>query len=156
MADERPDLLDGAPPWFGEPSFGQRLGAAFVDGFVFLGLAYLLVRITLPLGAQRGLMTVATALYLILTTVLTGRTIGKRVFGIKVVDFATGELCGLRSAILRWLVPAGPALIGWISPAVASYTAWFSFVVFLPVLRGPQHRGLHDLVAGTIVTRVRH
>ena len=62
---------------------------------------------------------------------------------------------GLRAATLRWLVPAAPSFIGWLSPGVASYTTWLSFVVFLPILKGPQHRGVHDLVAGTIVTRVR-
>jgi uncharacterized RDD family membrane protein YckC len=44
--------------------------------------------------------------------------------------------------------------VTWISPTVGSYTAWFSFVVFLPVLKSPLHRGIHDVVAGTIVTRV--
>jgi uncharacterized RDD family membrane protein YckC len=151
--EQRVRAIEGAPAWFDEPTFGQRLGAAFVDGFLFLGIAYVLVRLTLPLGAQRALMSAVTAGYLILAVTLTGRTLGKKVFGLRVVDHATGELPGLRAAVLRWLVPAGPALVGWVSPAVASYTAWFSFVVFLPILKGPQHRGIHDLVAGTIVTR---
>ena len=151
---DRPQI-EGAPDWFVEPTFGQRLLAAFVDGFLFLGIATLLLRLPLGLATQRGLMTAGTALYLILATALTGRTLGKKVFGLRVVEHATGELCGLRAAVIRWAVPAVPALISWVSPTVASYTAWFSFVVFLPILKGPQHRGIHDLVAGTIVTRVR-
>ena len=149
------DELEGAPAWFSEPTFGQRLLAAFIDGFLFLGLASLLLRLPLALTTQRALMTAVTALYLVLTTALTGRTLGKKAFGLRVVDHTTGELPGLRAAVLRWAVPALPALISWLSPTVGSYTAWFSFVVFLPILKGPQHRGIHDLVAGTIVTRAR-
>jgi uncharacterized RDD family membrane protein YckC len=151
---DRPQI-EGAPGWFVEPTFGQRLLAAFVDGFLFLGMASILLRLPLGLVTQRGLMTAATALYLILATVLTGRTLGKKVFGLRVVDHVTGELSGLRAAVLRWAVPALPALVSWVNPSAASYTAWFSFVVFVPILKGPQHRGIHDLVAGTIVTRVR-
>jgi uncharacterized RDD family membrane protein YckC len=146
--------VDGAPAWFGEPTFGQRILAAFLDGFVFLGLALVLLRLPLSLGAQRALMTATTALYLILATALTGQTLGKRVLGIRVVEMATGRLPGLGASVVRWAVPAAPALVGWVSPTVASYVSWFTFAVFVPILKGPQHRGIHDLVAGTIVTRV--
>ena len=143
----------GAPAWFWEPTFGQRFLAAFVDGFLFLGLAYVVLRLPFGLAAQRVFMVVATALYLILATALTGQTLGKRVFRLRVVEFETGSLPGLRAAVIRWAVPAAPALVGWVSPTVASYVSWFSFAVFMPILKGPQHRGLHDLLAGTIVTR---
>jgi uncharacterized RDD family membrane protein YckC len=148
------DPLEGAPPWFGEPSFGQRLLAAFVDGFVLLGVGWLVLLLPVTLGPARALTTAVGAGYYILTTALTGRTVGKRLLGIRVVDLGTGGLCGLRASAVRWAVPALPALVTFVSPAVGSYTAWFAFVVFLPVLKGPQHRGIHDLVAGTIVTRV--
>ncbi len=151
---ERERSIEGAPAWFGEPSFGQRLAAAFVDGLLLGLLALAVVRLPLGLTAQRALLTAAGALYLILTTALTGRTLGKRLLGLRVVDITTGELCSLRAATLRWLVPAAPALVSYVSPVIASYTAWFSFVVFVPILRSPQHRGVHDLVAGTIVTRM--
>jgi uncharacterized RDD family membrane protein YckC len=143
---------DGAPIWFDEPSFGQRLGAAFVDGMLFVGVASLLVRLPLSVGAGRAITTVLLAAYFVGGVVLTGRTLGKRVFGLRIVDVTSGALPGPRAAALRWLVPAAPALIGWVSPEIASYTTWFSFVVYLPILKGPQHRGIHDLVAGTIVT----
>ena len=155
MQERRPEgEVEGAPPWFGEPSFGQRLLAAMFDGFLFLGLAFVVLLVPFSLGAQRGLVTAVSALYLILATALTGQTVGKKLFRIRVVDIATGQLCGLKAATLRWLVPAAPALVGWVSPTVASYVTWFSFAVFVPILKGPQHRGIHDLVAGTIVTRV--
>jgi uncharacterized RDD family membrane protein YckC len=155
VQEQERSRIEGAPAWFGEPSFGQRIGAAVLDGLLLLLVAFVLLRLplSLSLGAQRALMSALSALYLILATALTGQTVGKRLLGLRVVDHGTGELPGLRAAVVRWAVPAGPALVGWVSPEVASYTAWFSFVVFLPVLKAPQHRGIHDLVAGTIVTR---
>lgn len=150
----RAEELDGAPAWFGEPSFGQRLLAMVVDVLLLLVFAFLLVQVPIGLGVQRSIMTVAAAAYIVLSTVLTGRTVGKRVVGLRIVDVATGRLPDLRAAVLRWAVPALPLFVGWVSPTVASYVSWFSFAVFVPILKGPQHRGIHDLVAGTIVTRV--
>ena len=147
--------VEGAPAWFGEPTFGQRILAAMVDLLAFLVLSFLLLQVPLGLGAQRLLWTSVNALYLILATALTGQTLGKRLLGIRVVDVATGELPGLRASVIRWAVIAVPLLVGWVSPAVASYTGWFSFAAYVPILKAPQHRGVHDLVAGTIVTRVR-
>lgn len=155
--EDRPaaGAVAGPPAWWGEPSFGQRVLAAMVDLLLFFALSFLLLRLPLPLGAQRLLWTAGNALYLILATSLTGQTVGKRLLGIRVVDVQTGQVCGLRAATLRWAVIAVPLLVGWVSPAVASYTGWFSFAAYVPILKGPQHRGIHDLVAGTIVTRVR-
>lgn len=126
-----------------------------VDLLVFFGVSLVLLRVPLPLAGQRLLWTTVNALYLILAIALTGQTLGKRLLGIRVVDVATGSLPGLRTAAVRWAVIALPLLVGWVSPAVASYTGWFSFAAYVPILKAPQHRGVHDLVAGTIVTRVR-
>lgn len=150
---ERAATIGHAPPWFREPSFGLRVGAAFLDTLVFLAAAYLLSRLPVAVSTQRGIAVILTTAYLVGGVALTGRTLGKRALGLRVVDVATGELPSPKAALLRWVVPAAPALVGWVSPEIASYTTWFSFVVYLPVLKGPQHRGIHDLVAGTIVTR---
>ena len=145
----------GAPAWFGEPTFGQRVLAALVDVAVFVAVSFVLLRLPVPLTAQRTLWTVLNAAYVILATVLTGRTLGKRLLGLRIVDVATGTIPDARASVVRWAVIALPLLIGWISPTVASYTGWFSIVAYVPILKGPQHRGVHDVVAGTIVTRVR-
>lgn len=149
---ERRATIDPAPPWFREPSFGQRAGAAFLDVLLFLALAFLLSRLPIALSAQRWIAVAVTMAYLVGGVALTGRTVGKRLLGVRVVDVATGRLPSPKAALLRWVVPAAPALVGWVSPEIASYTTWFSFVVYLPILKRPQHRGIHDLVAGTIVT----
>lgn len=146
---------EGAPAWFGEPTFGQRIVAATVDLLAFLVVSFLLLQVPLGLGAQRLLWTSVNALYVILATALTGQTLGKRLLGIRVVDVVTGALPSLRTSVIRWAVIAVPLLVGWVSPVVASYTGWFSFAAYVPILKAPQHRGVHDLVAGTIVTRVR-
>lgn len=147
--------VDGAPAWFGEPAFGQRVLAAVVDVLVFLAVSFVLLQVPFGLASQRLLWTLLNALYVILATMLTGQTVGKRLLGIRVVDVATGELPSPKAAVVRWAVVAVPLLIGWVSPVVASYTGWFSFAAYVPILKGPQHRGVHDLVAGTIVTRAR-
>ena len=148
------EVVAQPPAWWGEPSFGQRLVAALVDGLGFLGLSILLVQVPLSPGSQRALLTATIALYLILATALRGQTLGKWLLGIKVVDVRTGELPGLGASVVRWAVPALPALVGWVDPVVATLVSWLSFLVFVPILRGPEHRGLHDRAAGTIVTRV--
>jgi uncharacterized RDD family membrane protein YckC len=149
--------VEGAPPGFVEPTFGQRLLAALADGLL-LGGAGVLLRAAF--GFPRTTLVVAAtiavaAAYSIACTTLTGRTVGKRLLGTRVVDATTGRPPSPGAATTRWLVLAGGSAIGGLVAALEPLAVVWSVVVLLPVLGGPLHRGLHDRVAGTVVTTSR-
>ncbi len=79
--------------------------------------------------------------YYVEIPVRTGTTIGKRIFGIRVLDRKTGLSFTRKQAILR----------------TVSYLASYGVVGagFLMVLFHPQKLGLHDLFAGTGSVRDR-
>ena len=83
-------------------SFGQRLGAALLDGLIFFVLSLVLQqfledRLTQLISALAGL-----AYYVALEGSLTGQTMGKKVLGIRVVDLAGGGPIGYGRATVRY------------------------------------------------------
>ena len=73
-----------------------------------------------------------------------GRTIGKAMLGIEVVDALTGERPDLGKAVTRAL----PQLLGIIPFAFA-----LSWIFYLPILWRESRQGFHDQLAGTLVVR---
>jgi uncharacterized RDD family membrane protein YckC len=149
--------VEGAPPGFVEPMFGQRLLAALVDGLLLGGVGLLL---RAAFGLPRNeLVVVATmamaAAYSIACTTLTGRTVGKRVLGTRVVDATTGRPPHVGAATTRWLVISGGAVVVGLAPAFEPLAGVWCLVALLPILGRPLHRGLHDRAAGTVVTAAR-
>jgi uncharacterized RDD family membrane protein YckC len=143
---------DGATPaWFVEPTFGQRLTAAVVDGFLVLLVAIALGRLPVTDAVLRGIVVSLTAIYVIGGITLTGRTLGKQLLGIRVASMADGELPALGSAAMRWLVVTAPALVPWVVPSLRAIAPFVTLAVYLPILQPPLHRGLHDRAAGTVV-----
>ena len=150
------------PSWYVEPTFAGRFLAVVADGLLFLVVGVLTQVLAGRLGGDldlgRRLSFSAAALYLIGGVALKGRTLGKALFGLRVADLATGELPGLRAAIVRWLVPVLPALLVRLLPdtgvlaAARLPLALAPLVIYWGVLVPPLHRGLHDRAAGTIVT----
>lgn len=139
------DDTKGAPPGFVEPTFGQRLLGAVVDGALVAAVGFV-VRTPLVVLAL-------AAIYSIACTTLTGRTLGKRLLGTRVVDRTTGEPPSPARATIRWLVPAAGSLVAALVAAdLDPLGAAWAFVVLLPILQPPLHRGLHDRAAGTVVT----
>jgi hypothetical protein len=141
----------GALPWYVEPTFGQRLTAAAVDGMLLIVGAIALTRVPVGDAGQRGLVWLVTALYFIGTIALTGRTLGKRALGLQVRSVRTGGLPGLGAATIRWAVVALPSIVSWFVPALGRLDPLILLVVYLPILQPPFHRGLHDHAAGTVV-----
>lgn len=141
----------GAPPGFLEPVFGQRLLARLVDGIV---MAVPVLLLTWAVGGRggRALAVTAVTTYELVGVGLGGRTIGKALFGTRVVDARTGAPPIPLQAVLRWLVLGGGAFVALLVPALEGIELLWFWVVVLPVMRGPLHRGLHDRVARTIVT----
>jgi hypothetical protein len=99
------------------------------------------------LGIQ-GVILVLALLYLVPSTVVSGRTFGKTLMRIRVID-ASGSKLGIRGAIMHYGLPvlASLALLPILGPLVVG-------LVVLGVLtwpRNPNRQGLHDRLAGTLV-----
>jgi uncharacterized RDD family membrane protein YckC len=94
---------------------------------------------TLTYNGSLGL-GVIVVLYYVLLEGLTGRTVGKLVTGIRVIDAQTGGVPGLLSGLLRTVL----RLIDGI----------FAYLVgFIVVLNSDRRRRLGDMAAKTLVVR---
>lgn len=92
-----------------------------------------------------------------------GQTLGKRLFGLRVVDARGGPPTGGATCIRLcvWALPVGGAATAWF--ATFPTTAGLLFMVLLfaalaipgKLIRDERHRGLHDIAAGTIVVTPR-
>ena len=145
------------PAWYREPTFAGRFLAAAADGVLMFVVGMLLVRLLRTGGTVRPFMLAVTAIYTIGTVALTGRTLGKRLFGLRVADVETGGVPAPGAAVIRWVVPAAPGLLlalapGGVPDAVAVPLSLAPLVIYWGVLLGPLHRGLHDRAASTVVT----
>jgi uncharacterized RDD family membrane protein YckC len=136
-----------APPGFVEPTFGQRLAGAILDGLVVLPLA-------LITGSVAGRVTAVAlvALYQIGLTARSGQTLGKMVMHTHVVDRQTGRTPSLTQAVIRWLTVLAGAVVAIAIPAFKPLAFVYDVVVLAPILSQPLHRGLHDRAASTVVT----
>ena len=155
MADTR--STETTPLWFVEPTFGARFVAAFIDGFLLILVGVAAGLLMRDGGPPELLPPAVAALYTIGAGAMTGRTVGKRVLGLRVVSLSTGAVPDLRAAVVRWLVPAAPGLLALLlpsstPPALSLALSLSAIAVYLGVLRGPLHLGLHDRFAGTVVT----
>lgn len=123
--------------------------AATLDGAILLAVDVAVVAFTLrmaqvPLAEWRvlpvlplaGFLMLLKLAYVGLFTALGGQTIGKMAVGIRVVSDGGGSLDPARAA--------QRTLAGLVSVATLG-------AGFLPALRGPDHRALHDRVARTRV-----
>jgi uncharacterized RDD family membrane protein YckC len=140
------------PPWYREPTFGQRLSASLADGLLLLAVGAVVSHVVRSTTPFRVVMLGITGLYVVGGVALTGRTIGKRLLSLRVVDLGTGELPDLRAAVVRWFVPVVPSLAAIALPGLGRITGVAALAIYWGVLRGPLHRGLHDHAAGTVVT----
>jgi uncharacterized RDD family membrane protein YckC len=132
---------------------GRRVLATIVDGVVFgvlfAVMASLFGTVTNTGGASwdasmPAVPTVAYALIVVLYYILlegyVGQTLGKMLFGIKVVREDTGELPGLRAATIR--------------TALRLVDGLFSYLVaFVTVLVSGENKRLGDMAAHTLVVR---
>jgi uncharacterized RDD family membrane protein YckC len=109
--DWRPDGPSGP-----RASFGRRLVAALADS-VLLGIVYLVLRALFGEAAASGLnLLVGIAYYTLLEGGATGQTLGKKLLGIRVIDFNSGGSIGYGRGAVRYLgriVSAIPCLLGY-------------------------------------------
>jgi uncharacterized RDD family membrane protein YckC len=131
---------------------GRRVVATIVDSIVF-GLVVALLEafglhtsasglsLTQLSGGGSGALVAFVIVYYTLMEGLLGKTVGKMVTGIRVVDATTGGLPGLFKAFVRTLLRFIDGLCG---------TYLLGFVI---VLASPRRRRLGDMAANTQVIR---
>jgi uncharacterized RDD family membrane protein YckC len=93
-----------------------RFAAAFID-VILLGIVDEILRILVGMGGGSGLgLLVSVGYYTALEGGPTGQTVGKRVLGIRVIDFGGGGSIGYGRGFIRWLgkiVSAIPVFLGY-------------------------------------------
>jgi uncharacterized RDD family membrane protein YckC len=161
-APPRAVVQDIADPFAGvtHADRGTRLGAAFLDSFIFMGMVYLpLLLVGFGAGAAEaqderagtlllvgvGLTLAGLVAWLWLTLRYmsrNGQSIGKKMLGIKVVR-ADGTAVSLGRLI--WL----RNVVNWVVSIIPLYGIIDSLFIF-----GESRQCLHDKIADTIVVKV--
>lgn len=104
-------------------------------------------------------LALAWVLYETVSTWSGGQTVGKRAAGIVTVRASDGSSPSFASSSVRALVPAvigaGAAFAAWklemLQPLRAGAALWVA--VYLSALTNRSRRGLHDMLAGTLVVQ---
>ena len=131
-------------PTAGGPSgpragFFPRLGAYIVD-VIIVGIVYLIVwAIAGDVAATVVGLVVSIAYYIYFEGGPSGQTPGKKLLGIRVIDFATGAPLGYSKAFIRWLgrILSGICILG-----------------YLWMLWDKEKQTWHDKIANTVVVPV--
>ncbi|MBA2327296.1 MAG: RDD family protein [Actinobacteria bacterium] len=98
--------------------------------------------------ALTGAILVLALLYLVPSSVVSGRTLGKQLLGIRVIN-ADGTRLGLRGALYHYGAPVLVALM--FSPILGQLVVFIVLIGVLTWPRNPNRQGLHDRLAGTLV-----
>jgi uncharacterized RDD family membrane protein YckC len=96
-------------------SFGQRLGAALIDG-ILIGIVAGILQATIHSVGSFIALAIGVAYYGWLEGSASGQTIGKRALNIRVYDFREGGPIGSGRAILRYfarIISTIPCLLGY-------------------------------------------
>ena len=125
--------------------FWKRVLASIIDNVIAAAILFPVGVLVVRMDADKGsaewigdiLQTLILAAAIILLWTYVGSTPGKMVFGAKVVDEATFRNPSLGKSILRY--------VGYI-PSIVLFFGGFIMVAF-----DKKKRGLHDLIAGTLV-----
>jgi uncharacterized RDD family membrane protein YckC len=131
-------------------SRSRRLAGWYIDSIV-IGL---MARIVYWLGAEWWAAVVVGAAYVVAPTAVSGRTLGKAITRIHVVDERTDAPPSWLRSGSRWFATGW----AWIVALLASSTlnviaALVVIAMFAPILWDRRGRGLHDRIAGTVVVR---
>jgi len=107
-------------------TFGRRIGANFIDGFVFFPIAILFVFLQLQLHMSNLLLMFLKVFivysYAILMHGAFGQTLGKMATGVKVIDVSETKKLSYKQAFLRDAVPLALNCV--------------FFIITLPMLHG--------------------
>lgn len=130
----------GKGPTGPRATFGVRFVAVLIDG-VGLGVISLILGLMLPVALYQ-VVSIALGLgyFVYLEGSPSGQTVGKRLMGIRVIDFTNGQP-----------IDYGKALIRYIGRIVSSIACLLGY---LWVLWDPEKQAWHDKIAGTVVVPV--
>ena len=118
--------------------FWRRFAAAFVDGIVGFGIPYGILLVLLSQEAAYGLAFLISIVYITYFEGSdSGQGVGKKLLGIRVIDFNTGGSIGYGRAFLRW--------IGRILSSLPIYLG------YLWMLWDKEKQTWHDKIAGCVV-----
>lgn len=156
----------------------KRLGAAIVDGIVFMPLLFV-DQWLLGKTDNNSLIiswtvftTFLTLFYSIFAHCKYGQTIGKWVAGVKVLDISETKTLTLRQSILRDSFYLGIEIIGllyfiflvlqtgkteYILIDYRNFTdqpiLWWTLIELISMLTNPKRRAVHDFMARSVVVR---
>jgi uncharacterized RDD family membrane protein YckC len=117
-------------------SFGRRLVAIIVDGLI-IGIVYgIIYAISKPLGTVVAIVG-SLAYFSYFEGSASGQTIGKKLLGIRVIDFRGGGPIGFGRGFIRWL--------GRIVSSIVCYLG------YLWMLWDREKQCWHDKIATTVV-----
>ena len=132
----------GSGPSGPRASFGRRLVALLVDA-ILLGIVGAIVR---AIFGQSGGSAISVAVGLVYFGYLegsgSGQTVGKRMLGIRVIDFSTGGPIGFGRGLLRY--------VGRIASTIVCLLGYFW------MLWDKEKQTWHDKIATTVVVPISH
>jgi uncharacterized RDD family membrane protein YckC len=131
---------------------GRRVVATIIDGILFGIVSSILssffgtkttssgFNITRLSTGGSFLLLVIVVLYYVILEGVYGRTVGKMITGVRVVDAATGNPPGIGKAVIRTLLRIIDGIFAYL-------------VGFIIVVSSDRRRRLGDMAAGTLVVR---
>ena len=146
----------------------SRLGARIIDWFiqavpVTVFVIWALATLDLFFGTGSDaprLLGVLGAIWLFgyefVQIAVWGKTIGKRIVGIKVIDAAHGGVPGWGKSIGRWIVPFLPAVISILplGSLLQIIAGLFALLCYISLTWDRGFQGWHDKAVRTLVVRV--
>ncbi len=125
-------------------NFGKRVVAHFVDGGVNFSIIFLFSYLSLYFDLV-GLIYIDAVIIIIYFLIRDGifgdgKSIGKRLLGIKVVDYNNGKPCTIKQSIIR---------------NIAWYIPFFQIIEPIKILTDQQNRRFGDEFANTVVIENR-
>lgn len=130
------------------------MAARLLDGLLVVLVSAVPILLTADIDIDEGVFEIpswitwstwlAGVAYEVFAVALTGKTLGKHLLGIRVLDEDTAGLPDLGQAARR----ASPTLLG-----AVPFLGSLAFLLYLPILWSPRRKGLHDAIAETVVVR---
>jgi uncharacterized RDD family membrane protein YckC len=135
------------------PDLGARWWGRFVDGILFLPVTLFVLIALHNAGNLRYVTVVVLFAYEVFCLSRWGQTLGKRVAGTRVISTRAGGAKPTPwQAFLRTAVFVAPDLLILVPRPTGSLLVEVGTgVIVLSILVSRNRRGLHDLVAGTVV-----
>ncbi|HEY4331413.1 MAG TPA: RDD family protein [Ilumatobacteraceae bacterium] len=136
-------------------SSNRRAIAGMIDWFVLLVVPV----VALTSGAANWAVVAALAAYTIIAVAVLGRTLGKLVVGIKVIEANGRRAPGFAASALRWFVVSWSVVLGLFANSLPIGVVVAVFVVlactYAPILWDDRGQGWHDRLADTVVVDTR-